>query len=86
MARLVIGPRRPSTTSVPAEALVRASAGREDERDAAVVEPALTAAPLARVSPATVLQCGQAPGPWACRTFCATVICAALLARFAVRP
>jgi hypothetical protein len=65
MARLVIGPRTPSTTSVPAEAPVRASAGREDERDAAAVDPALTAAPLARVSPATVLQCGQAPGPWA---------------------
>ena len=53
------------------------------EREAAAVDPTLTAAPLARVRPATRLQCGGA-GTLRRSTFFATVICWAFVARSAV--
>ena len=51
----------PSTASLPADV---AGALRTVDRDAAcvAVEPALTAPPFARVSPARAPQVGQAPG------------------------
>ena len=45
-----------------------------DREAVPAVEPALTAPPLARVSPARTLQVGQAPGPWAESTFWAGLL------------
>ena len=48
-----------------------------------VVPPVLTAAPLARVSPARTEQTGQAPGPCTRSTFWAMRICCSRVARWA---
>src|SRR6185436_18005018 len=71
IARVVIGPMTPSTASLPiADWLRTATAVRVVERDTVlmVARTAEAAAPLARVSPARLLQTGQAPGPCTART------------------